>query len=127
MTNDKRSPKSQCRKDSRRTVPLWISSFVIHSSFVIRHSAFAIGTPHPRLGRRSYASTMAEKFRYIGNRGHASAWFPLTPALSLRERENRRPSVGEYEVVGTFERCALFLPLPEGEGRGENSPKNFAL
>ena len=39
--------------------------------------------------------------------------FPLTPALSLREREQRRQRIG---VVATR---SLVLPLPEGEGWGE--------
>jgi hypothetical protein len=45
--------------------------------------------------------------------------FPLTPALSPREREKLRPSGGESEIVGVFVSCAMPLPLPEGEGWGE--------
>ena len=45
--------------------------------------------------------------------------FPLTPALSLGERENRRQSVGESETAGIFEDRTSLHPLPEGEGRGE--------
>jgi len=45
--------------------------------------------------------------------------FPLTPALSLGERENRRQSVGESETAGIFEDRISLHPLPEGEGRGE--------
>src|SRR5258708_31866680 len=44
---------------------------------------------------------------------------PLTPALSLRERENRHQPVVESELMRTFERRAPLPPLPEGEGRGE--------
>jgi len=51
--------------------------------------------------------------------------FPLTPALSLRERENRPPSLGytrdgvcKASVRQTRARWQLFT-LPEGEGRGE--------
>src|SRR5260221_14719375 len=62
---------------------------------------------------------MAEKFRYIAASGMADVGFPLTPALSLGERGNRRQSVGESETVGTRERYARGLPLPKGEGRGE--------
>ena len=44
---------------------------------------------------------------------------PLTPALSPRERENRRQSVGESSVVGMVKNRPMLLPLPWGEGRGE--------
>src|SRR6266478_6395649 len=63
--------------------------------------------------------SMAEWFRYIRNRSQSDAVFPLTPALSLEERENRRQSVGKAEITERVERCALLLPLPKGEGRGE--------
>jgi len=45
--------------------------------------------------------------------------FPLTPALSLRKRENPRQSVGASETVGLSNGRALLLPLLWGEGRGE--------
>jgi hypothetical protein len=45
--------------------------------------------------------------------------FPLTPALSLEERENPRQSVGESGGGGMPESGAWLLPLPRGEGRGE--------
>ena len=47
------------------------------------------------------------------------ALFPLTPALSLGEREPRRPSLGQTCVVRIADALALIHPLPEGEGRGE--------
>jgi len=64
----------------------------------------------------------------------SSAPFPLTPALSRGERENRIPSfvltrpplssmatetAAEAEGCPNAERLAHFPPLPEGEGRGE--------
>jgi hypothetical protein len=45
--------------------------------------------------------------------------FPLTPALSLRERENYRQRAGEADTLGIVERLAALLPLPKGEGWGE--------
>ena len=45
--------------------------------------------------------------------------FPLTPALSLRERENYRQRSGEASTLGIVERLAALPPLPKGEGRGE--------
>jgi len=47
---------------------------------------------------------------------HSDAAFPLTPALSLGERENRRPLLAEAGRVGTFETRASSFPLPKGEG-----------
>ena|SRR5436309_13838745 len=52
-----------------------------------------------------------------GPNGHLS--FPLTPALSLGERENRRQSVDESDALGNYTRRASLFPLPEGEGQGE--------
>ena len=45
--------------------------------------------------------------------------FPLTPALSPKERENPRQRVGESGASGMIERRSARLPLPWGEGRGE--------
>jgi hypothetical protein len=45
--------------------------------------------------------------------------FPLTPTLSLGEREKPRQSVGEKEIIGTSETRAWRFPLPKGEGQGE--------
>jgi len=48
-----------------------------------------------------------------------NALFPLTPALSLREREHHLPVSLEPETPDTDDRRSTILPLPEGEGRGE--------
>src|SRR5206468_11479196 len=45
--------------------------------------------------------------------------FPLTPALSPRERGNRRLRMNGSKGPRFFERLDTILPLPEGEGRGE--------
>ncbi len=45
--------------------------------------------------------------------------FPLTPALSPREREHHPLRVGEFGTLGFVETRDAVLPLPEGEGRGE--------
>ena len=44
--------------------------------------------------------------------------FPLTPALSLRERERRIPLSADRDATA-LRALADFLPLPAGEGRGE--------
>jgi len=49
----------------------------------------------------------------------ANVVFPLTPALSLKERENPRQMFGESSIVGNSEDRALLFPLPKGEGQGE--------
>ncbi len=45
--------------------------------------------------------------------------FPLTPALSLGEREPIRPHVPALKHCRFVPRRAASLPLPKGEGRGE--------
>ena len=55
----------------------------------------------------------------LRNNRRKHAPFPLTPTLSLRERENHRQSDGETKVVETFERRRCGLPLLKGEGRDE--------
>jgi len=44
--------------------------------------------------------------------------FPLTPALSRRERGERIPLTADTDAKA-LQALADFLPLPEGEGRGE--------
>ncbi|MGA2241134.1 MAG: methionine synthase [Verrucomicrobiota bacterium] len=57
-------------------------------------------------------------------RGNSTA---LTPALSPKERENPRQSVGESGIVGTSERRALLSPLPGGEGQGEGDSTSASI
>jgi len=45
--------------------------------------------------------------------------FPLTPALSLRERENQAPHRNNSKRLAFSNALPMMLPLPEGEGRGE--------
>jgi hypothetical protein len=45
--------------------------------------------------------------------------FPLTPALSPREREDSGQRSGETDALGAAERRSVGHPLPKGEGRGE--------
>ena len=51
--------------------------------------------------------------------GLAYGPFPLTPALSLGEREIRTPSRDESRHFRTIRARAMVLPLPKGEGWGE--------
>jgi tetratricopeptide (TPR) repeat protein len=51
--------------------------------------------------------------------GSPSSNFPLTPALSLRERENRPPGLGRTDASRPGDARDALHPLPEGEGRGE--------
>jgi hypothetical protein len=54
-------------------------------------------------------------------RSSSDVSFPLTPALSLGERETPRPSLAKGSASGVAKRRELVLPLPEGEGRGEGA------
>jgi cytochrome c peroxidase len=57
--------------------------------------------------------------------GNSAVAFPLTPALSLGERENRSPHFSETSAVNRSENSLptkhsrQLSPLPEGEGQGE--------
>ena len=64
-------------------------------------------------GRGSDGESDAKSVRAPG------ASFPLTPTLSLRERENRRQAGREPITVRPAEALERVPPLPEGEGRGE--------
>ncbi|MEI7939336.1 MAG: DEAD/DEAH box helicase [Verrucomicrobiota bacterium] len=52
----------------------------------------------------------------------ADAPFPLTPALSPRERESAPQSVAESNSASHVESRPAVPPLPKGEGRGEGEP-----
>src|SRR5207247_2185896 len=45
--------------------------------------------------------------------------FPLTPALSLREREKQKPRCDNSKPLPLSDALPVMLPLPKGEGRGE--------
>jgi hypothetical protein len=45
--------------------------------------------------------------------------FPLTPALSPRERESQGVRIELSHAPGFADRLARILPLPKGEGWGE--------
>src|SRR6185369_13403506 len=53
--------------------------------------------------------------------GNSNVAFPLTPALSLGERENRSPVLRQSAVPLCSESGIMRLPLPKGEGRGEGN------
>jgi hypothetical protein len=57
--------------------------------------------------------------QYVEQSGTTGVLFPLTPALSLRERENNRQRLRETGTQVNVKRLTPILPLPGGEGRGE--------
>ncbi len=62
---------------------------------------------------------LCNRLGHIGCFGEWPAAFPLTPALSRREREPLRPRLGKTEASGLAGKRNAILPLPWGEGRGE--------
>ena len=88
------------------------------------------------------ASEAARANRQSGSCEWSCIPFPLTPALSLRERENHRQRIGKSDASCMSGRRAAGLPAPEprlvrglptipplpfrrGEGRGEGSDLGF--
>ena len=53
------------------------------------------------------------------NFGKSNGSFPLTPALSPEEREDRSPVLSQSAAPLCSESGNRCLPLPKGEGRGE--------
>jgi hypothetical protein len=49
----------------------------------------------------------------------SDVFFPLTPALSLRERVKRSQSFDNSKRASLADAPATILPLPKGEGWGE--------
>jgi len=62
----------------------------------------------------------------MGDCSRSEASFPLTPGLSLGERENPRLLAGESEAARTFKSCGWWLALPKGEGWGEGEGNSRA-
>ena len=61
----------------------------------------------------------AKRICYVGHSVSPDALFPLTPALSLGEWEQRRQFLDISPSAGLADSLASVLPLPEGEGWGE--------
>ncbi len=64
-------------------------------------------------------------FAHFLNLHFVSGWFPLTPALSLGEREKRSQLLGKATAAFSiavhkfYEDAQRLFPLPGGEGQGE--------
>ena len=56
--------------------------------------------------------------------GKSHGPFPLTPTLSLGERESNRPRAGLNGTLRWVESEAAMPPLPEGEGWGEGEGRS---
>src|SRR5947207_134290 len=75
-------------------------------------------TPGERFAR-SFCASCAPKPKISEVNVLADVSFPLTPALSLGERETPNPALGTKRRCGLAEDWRTILPLPWGEGRGE--------
>jgi hypothetical protein len=74
---------------------------------------------------RAFASVWpAKRIRYCARSGRWDYLFSLTPALSLRERENGRQRFREAGAPWIVETQAALLPLLKGEGWGEGKDDN---
>ncbi len=80
------------------------------SSFVIRPSDFGFLPASVPVSGANCETPTACNFQ---------STFPLTPALSLRERENQGPGSDNSKRLGLWNVLPMMHPLPEGEGRGE--------
>ena len=59
----------------------------------------------------------------LSHSGQSDTTFPLTPALSLGERERGIPSPDKAKTLRTVRALQKILPLPRGEGRGEGEER----
>ncbi len=72
------------------------------------------------MSTRSFATRMDVKtIHWVEHSERTAPLFPLTPALSLGEREPRRELPVISPLASLANALATVLPLPEGEGRGE--------
>jgi hypothetical protein len=69
-----------------------------------------------------------KKTRCVERSAALGTQFPLTPALSPGEREQRRQSLDISTPANFAQALATVLPLPEGEGRreGEDDARQIA-
>ena len=70
-------------------------------------------------GHNMHPSAQGRRVRYVGSCSQSDVAFPLTPTLSLGERENRAQSLDKAWRAGLADALADILPLPRGEGWGE--------
>jgi len=68
---------------------------------------------------RSFCALRTRESHELEGYVRDNASFPLTPSLSLGEREITSPAPGPQRSRGLVESCKTILPLPWGEGRGE--------
>src|ERR1035437_10827635 len=107
--------RTRIRSRSFSAEELWLSAAVaVRVEPAARTRASSPVSTWPKAKRRA---TTAFGISCVHLTAHGL--FPLTPALSPRERENSRQSVGESEDAENCEMRPLRLPLPRGEGRGE--------
>ncbi len=71
------------------------------------------------LGSQAYDVEIGAPVAEAPGAAKSGVSFPLTPALSLGEREPLGARVREFEGPGVVERRDVVLPLPNAEGRGE--------
>jgi hypothetical protein len=68
-------------------------------------------------------SGVKDASNFVARRGRGDGSFPLTPAISPRERESRIPSFDDGTYSLHADERTAFLPPPKGEGWGEGEEK----
>src|SRR5213082_114629 len=82
-------------------------------------------------GSKPYGPSGDQQTGEAPTRFAATITFPLTPALSLRERENPPLAIGTTHCgvcsthLANNRTCRRLFPLPVGEGQGEGNRLAF--
>src|SRR3989442_8594786 len=87
----------------------------VHSRVVTEHAKKCSPPPSPGKLKQEARQGASHFLRT----SVAARHFPLTPALSLGERESQRAAPECFNALRFAHRLAAIHPLPWGEGRGE--------
>ncbi len=108
--------------DEYMTKPFGLHELLTRAQRLSRRSALGGARPSPArdggVGTAAAAGAAVPGISRDECSGKKGNQFPLTPALSLREREPGNPSLENTGRARSADGLATILPLPKGEGRG---------